>query len=45
MVPWGGRTIQLEVVDILHVRRDLIVGGVDEGLIKVDKEHKLAIGH
>ena len=45
MVPWGGRAIKLEVVDIFHVSRDLVIGGVDESLVKVDKEYKLPIRH
>ena len=36
VIPWGGRPIKLKVMDILHVSRDLVVGGVDEGLVKVD---------
>ena len=43
VVHGGAGPVELEVVDVLDVLRDVVVGGVDDGLVEVDQEDQLAV--
>ena len=43
VVPGGVLPVQLEVVHVLQVGGDAVIGGVDEGLVEVDQQHQLPV--
>ena len=43
-VPWRSPAVELEVVDVPGVDlADLVIGGVDNGLVEVHQQHQLAV--